>query len=404
MRRALISTLICLTVLTGWPQPMTAQNQIFQLPIVQFFTDTGVVLNGGKLCSYAAGTTSPLPTFSDPALSIQNANPLVLNAGGRFPNGVYLSPLSYKFTLLTAGSDSTCATGSTIWSQDQVPGGLAASTIIAGTFNSARLGSGTASIQTVLRGDSTWAAPCPVVTSSAIGAQNNFAPGISGPCTIVRMTNASLVTISGFDISGQCGGAGCDGQVIEIESDGLGQVDLTHQTLSTAANQLFNFAASAPTSLFGTLGRARYRYDLSKSRWVLFDHEQGQAITPTFNAFSYIGNAPLTWTVIAGNVTTQNYYLKGRRLTVTFAVSATTLGGTTNSLLLMVNTAYGSYSWATSATALPIIVNNAGAANATGFISCTAGAVTVLISQLNGANWTLGAGTGIFGQFTNDVQ
>ena len=48
-------------------------------------SSTGVPLSGALLYSYAAGTTTPLATYSDVALTIPNTNPVVANAGGVFP-------------------------------------------------------------------------------------------------------------------------------------------------------------------------------------------------------------------------------------------------------------------------------------------------------------------------------
>lgn len=56
----------------------------------QFFTNAGAILAGGKLYTYAAGTSTPLTTYTTKALSVQNANPIVLDSYGRLPNGVFV--------------------------------------------------------------------------------------------------------------------------------------------------------------------------------------------------------------------------------------------------------------------------------------------------------------------------
>jgi len=82
-------------------------------PAPQFvgLDNSGNPLSGGKLYSYASGTTTLLSTFSDSALSVANANPVILDAGGRAT--VYLSASSYKFKLTTSGDD-------VIYTQDDV--------------------------------------------------------------------------------------------------------------------------------------------------------------------------------------------------------------------------------------------------------------------------------------------
>jgi hypothetical protein len=67
----------------------------------QFFTNTGAVLTGGKLFTYAAGTTTPQATYTTSAGSVARTNPIVLDAAGRVPDGgeIWISPVSYKFVL-----------------------------------------------------------------------------------------------------------------------------------------------------------------------------------------------------------------------------------------------------------------------------------------------------------------
>lgn len=54
--------------------------------ILQYFTDTGVVLAGGKVNTYLAGTTTPTATYTDITGITPNSNPIILNAAGRLPN------------------------------------------------------------------------------------------------------------------------------------------------------------------------------------------------------------------------------------------------------------------------------------------------------------------------------
>lgn len=68
----------------------------------QFFTNTGSVLTGGKLYTYAAGTTTPQATYTTSSGNVAWTNPIVLNAAGRVPNGGeiwVLVGVSYKFVL-----------------------------------------------------------------------------------------------------------------------------------------------------------------------------------------------------------------------------------------------------------------------------------------------------------------
>jgi hypothetical protein len=66
----------------------------------QFFTNSGVILSGGKLYTYAAGTTTPAATFTSSSGNTNHTNPIILDSAGRVPSGeIWLSALPYKFLI-----------------------------------------------------------------------------------------------------------------------------------------------------------------------------------------------------------------------------------------------------------------------------------------------------------------
>jgi hypothetical protein len=67
----------------------------------QFFTNTGSVLTGGKLYTYAAGTTTSLASYTTSAGSTARTNPIVLDSAGRVPDGgeIWITSAQYKFVL-----------------------------------------------------------------------------------------------------------------------------------------------------------------------------------------------------------------------------------------------------------------------------------------------------------------
>jgi hypothetical protein len=68
----------------------------------QFFTNTGAVLTGGKLYTYAAGTTTPATTYTTSAGNVAHTNPIVLDAAGRVSGSgeIWLTiGTAYKFVL-----------------------------------------------------------------------------------------------------------------------------------------------------------------------------------------------------------------------------------------------------------------------------------------------------------------
>jgi hypothetical protein len=71
----------------------------------QFFDNNGVILSGGLLYTYVAGTSTPATTYTTSTGNVANSNPIVLNSAGRTPSDVWLNvAVSYKFVLKTAAS------------------------------------------------------------------------------------------------------------------------------------------------------------------------------------------------------------------------------------------------------------------------------------------------------------
>lgn len=70
----------------------------------QFSDGDGVPLVGGKLYSYAAGTSTPLTTYTDVDALVPNANPIILDGNGECD--LWLTNGSYKF-IMTDSADVT---------------------------------------------------------------------------------------------------------------------------------------------------------------------------------------------------------------------------------------------------------------------------------------------------------
>jgi len=83
-------------------------------PKLQFFASSGDFLVGGKLYTYAAGTTTPLTTYTDSSGPTANTNPIILNSRGEAV--VFLpADTAYRFILKTDADVS-------IWTQDDIIG------------------------------------------------------------------------------------------------------------------------------------------------------------------------------------------------------------------------------------------------------------------------------------------
>jgi hypothetical protein len=90
-----------------------ATTSLSPTPKLQFFDLNGAPLSGGKLYTYAAGTTTPLASYTDFTGNIANTNPIILDSRGEA--NVWLSGDVYKFALY----DSTNVL---IWTVDNING------------------------------------------------------------------------------------------------------------------------------------------------------------------------------------------------------------------------------------------------------------------------------------------
>lgn len=98
------------------------------VPKLQFFDNNGNPLVGGRLYTYAAGTTTPLATYTDASAGTPNTNPIILDSRGEA--NVWLTAVSYKFVLKDA-SDVT------IWTVDNVSNAINTSQILASSGSAA---------------------------------------------------------------------------------------------------------------------------------------------------------------------------------------------------------------------------------------------------------------------------
>ena len=86
---------------------------LLSYPLFKAWTPAGTPGAGYKVFSYAAGTSTPLPTYTSSALSVANPNPVILDANGEAQ--IWLSNATYKIVLQDAA-------GVTVWTIDNVSG------------------------------------------------------------------------------------------------------------------------------------------------------------------------------------------------------------------------------------------------------------------------------------------
>jgi len=124
---------------------MTAVS-ISPAPKLQFFDANGNPLAGGKLYTYASGTSTPLVTYADSTGTAANTNPIILNSRGEA--NVWLSTPLYTMSLYSA-------TNVLIWTVDGINGpDQATLATLAGSGGSALIGyspGGTGSVTTTVQ-------------------------------------------------------------------------------------------------------------------------------------------------------------------------------------------------------------------------------------------------------------
>ena len=155
----------------------------------QFFDNNGLPLAGGLLYTYAAGTTTPLATYSDNTGATPNANPIVLDSAGRVAGEVWLTNGSnYKFVLKTSA-------GVTVWTYDNIAGVPASS-------------------QTSLRINGATSGYVDLTTVAVAGANTITFPAATGtvllnPNTAFTGTSTFEYITATYDISGRNITASC---------------------------------------------------------------------------------------------------------------------------------------------------------------------------------------------------
>lgn len=108
--RPIIARIILIGFAFVWPSTVRAQALA---PVIshQFWDDSGVLCANCTLDTWASGTTTDQATYTDSALTTENANPITLSSAGRAT--IFLSANNYRFRLQTSA-------GVTIWDVDNV--------------------------------------------------------------------------------------------------------------------------------------------------------------------------------------------------------------------------------------------------------------------------------------------
>lgn len=183
-------------MLSGF-MPLMAQRPALNSPVIRFTDSNGKPLAGGKLFSFAAGTTTPLATFVDSTTGAHNTNPVILDSTGSAT--VFLGANVYKLVLQNSA-------GVVQWTADNIAQGSFQATYVTsytGRQGTTRTGAVTATTGDLNCADVTGAicsvTPFPTlyyqtVQAGAVSAIQepilNFIAGVPGSVTNPTLTAA----------------------------------------------------------------------------------------------------------------------------------------------------------------------------------------------------------------------
>jgi hypothetical protein len=244
----------------------------------QFFDANGAPLTGGLIYTYAAGTTTPVTTYTSRAGTSAHTNPIVLDAAGRTPDEIWLTGgVLYKFVLKSS-------TYVQIGSYDSIPA-IDDTT----TFNNLITVAGTNTLTGLAS---------PALAGYAAGAQYSFiAQNTNTAAVTIDIDTLGAKAITKFGTMALAAGDIQAGALTLIEYDG------TQFQLLNVTNNNFKFI-SEPTTVTATAATGTINYDVATQSIVY-----------------YTTAATANWTINlrASSATTLNSLMSiGQTITVTF--------------------------------------------------------------------------------------
>lgn len=98
-----------------------AANTLFSGPFVYLQDASGNPIVGGEITTFAAGTSTPQPVYTDAGLSVAWTQPIVTNSAGQSTGPVYVTPTP-ALKIVAVDSNGVSVTGYPIdnWSPSEV--------------------------------------------------------------------------------------------------------------------------------------------------------------------------------------------------------------------------------------------------------------------------------------------
>lgn len=369
-------------------------------PVMQFLDADGNPLVGGKVYTYAAGTSTPLATFTDYGGATPNANPVILNSRGEA--SIWFGTAAYKLELYTAATVL-------IWTADNVSastpvvygtGVAAALAINVGTAGSILVNGG-ALVGTTLSASGT--ATMAAINASGLVAMAGAATvgttlGVTGTSTMAAINASGNITSTGT-----IGLANNSGYLMKDSAGNYRTMSILNGSNIMSFGDTDNFGAAEVRVVAGT-GNPLKLY--GGNTLVETITSTGSSITGTLGVTGAITGTTGTFTKAAagdvlvltnGGATPKPLYFYSDASTSSIGTSASQANsllafvGTTS---MQINIAGGAVqTWTTAGTNVP------------GTLGVTGTATMAVITETTGAAWTtytptLTTNTGTFGALT----
>jgi hypothetical protein len=217
------------------------------------FNQGGVPLAGGKLFTYAAGTTNKQATYTDSTGSTPNTNPIILDSNGQCD--LWLTDgVAYKLVL--SPSTDTDPPTNAYWSKDNISTTQLNTTLLSLTVTGAASIGGNASVggNMTVTGNETVSGTHAVTGNATVGGTLTVTGAVSGasfnkviitqPATTATLTIANNKT---FTASNTVTFSGTDGAAVNVAAGG---------TVAYTGSPLSQFAATTSAQLLGVISDA----------------------------------------------------------------------------------------------------------------------------------------------------
>lgn len=213
-----------------------------------------------------------------------------------------------------------------------------------------------------------------------------------------RIRATALTTVT--SIIGNGNTTPTDGDIVIIYT-GRERVDIVNESGSaSAAAYRINTGINGSTISLFTGGSITLIYDSQLSRWFVLEFNQSVWITPTFSAGDFTASGSMTWTVGSGDVFTYAYILNGNKLTISFVLATTSVGGTLGPTLQI--KIPGGFVATKQMFSTCYIADNG--VSSIGRCSVDASGTVIKIQRVDVTNYTAATdATNIFGQITIEV-